>query len=379
MKKLLLIFTSFLISSFAFAQKCTDADLENVPGVWTSGIKGSVGLSGAEIVKAKSVTEIVDNMMRPNFQVPKGLVATYFSAFVGYNQYIGNNLAQYDYTNWFNHFMCYNDKVTKNPDSQIILRINFKDPGVVFSRDVLAGEWEENEKDHFGWLDNFPEQKNGIVYMKSTPDSAQFTYKPDRWLITYDGKLPYTFVTRFEYLQKLKEKLTKSFQKNIDDIKEYNPIRPKVEQEKEKEEALQKFKDEAAQGYGDWTNRYLQSYKTDEQKQEENIKSATETYQKSFQIVENLLKMPEKDLQKPAIVNSLGEFSGFSNEGEVGAHIIIKENPDYYNNKLAKGIPQVIFVSLTRYSGSGKQTYVTAYNSIIDRLDFEKLKALLGK
>ncbi|MEZ4740838.1 MAG: hypothetical protein R3B45_00020 [Bdellovibrionota bacterium] len=34
------------------------------------------------------------------------------------------------------------------------------------------------------------------------------------------------------YLQKSKEKLTKSFPKNIDDIKEFNPIRPKVEQEK---------------------------------------------------------------------------------------------------------------------------------------------------
>ena len=89
--------------------------------------------------------------------------------------------------------------------------------------------------------------------------------------------------------------------------------------------------------------------------------------------------MPEKELQKTAIVSDLGEFTAFSNEGDVGAHILIKENPEYYNSKLPKAVPQVIFVTLTRYDGSSKPNYITVYNEIMSRLDLEKLKGLLGK
>ena len=242
MKKLITILILVVSSNSIFAQTCTKADTENVPGVWKPGIKSTISLSGADLIKAKSVTPIADNMMRPGFEVPKGLEATYFSAYLGFNNNLGNNLAQYYYINRFNHFMCYNNQVTRNPDSQIILRITFNDPGIIFSRDVLPGEWQENEKDHFGWLDNFPDQKNGIIYTKATPDSAQFTRQPDRWLLTYDGKLPYAYVTRLEYLQKRKEKLDKSYIKENELTKSIYPIRPKAEQEKEKAEVLQKYR-----------------------------------------------------------------------------------------------------------------------------------------
>jgi hypothetical protein len=303
MKKISIVFVIVCITSFANAQNCSEADLENVPGAWKMGIKGSIGISGADLVKAKTVTSIADNMMRPGFQVPKGLVATYSTAFFGMNKYNGNDLAQYNYTDWFNHFMCYNKKVTMNPDAQIILRINFNDADIRFTHDAMVGEWEENEKDHFGWLDNFPVQKNGITYIKATPDSAHFTRKPDRWLLTYDGKLPYAYVSRLEYLQKLKTKLLQSIKKGADDIKRNNPIRSKAEQEKEKQDQLNKYKVDAANGGGDWTSQYLKNYRTDEQIQEENIKAVTEMYKKPLQVVEDFLKKPEKELSQTAIIN----------------------------------------------------------------------------
>ncbi|MEO6681733.1 MAG: hypothetical protein ABIN48_02820 [Ginsengibacter sp.] len=379
MKKISIILVLGCITFSTYAQNCSDADLDNVPGTWKPGIKSSIGISGADLEKAKSVTTIVDNMMRPGFQVPKGLVATYFAAYLEFNQYMGNNLAQYDYTDWFNHYMCYNNKPRVNPDAQVVLRISFNDPGVLFTHDAIVGEWEANEKDHFGWLDNFPEQKNGIIYMKATPDSAHFTRKPDRWLIAYDGKLPYAYVSRLEYLQKLKTKLLQSIKKGADDIKRNNPIRPKAEQEKEKQEALKKFKEDAANGKGDWSGRYLQNYRSDEQKQEANIKSITEMYQKPLQIVEAHLKKPEKELQQTAIINWNHEFDGFINEGDVGAVILVKENPDYFNKKLSKAVPQIIFVSLSRYDGSKKENYVSVYHEIIKRLDLQKLQGMLGK
>ena len=379
MKKISILLVLGCITFFTNAQNCTEADLEIVPGAWKPGMKGSINISGADLEKAKSVTGIADNMMRPGFQIPKGLVATYSTAFFGMNKYNGNNLAEYNYTDWFNHFMCYNKKVTMNPDAQVILRINFNDPGVLFTHDAIVGEWEENEKDYFGWLDNFPVQKNGITYIKATPDSAHFTRKPDRWLITYDGKLPYAYVSRLEYLQKLKTKLLQSIKNGADDIKRNNPIRSKAEQEKEKQEALKKFKEDAANGKGDWSGRYLQNYRSDEQIQEENIKAVTEMYKKPLQVVEDFLKKPEKELQQTAIIHWNHEFDGFINEGERGAVILIKENPDYFNKKLSKAVPQIIFVSLTRYDGSKKENYVSIYHEIIKRLDFQKLQGMLGK
>jgi hypothetical protein len=266
-----------------------------------------------------------------------------------------------------------------NPDAQIILRINFNDADIRFTHDAMVGEWEENEKDHFGWLDNFPVQKNGITYIKATPDSAHFTRKPDRWLLTYDGKLPYAYVSRLEYLQKLKTKLLQSIKKGADDIKRNNPIRSKAEQEKEKQDQLNKYKVDAANGGGDWTSQYLKNYRTDEQIQEENIKAVTEMYKKPLQVVEDFLKKPEKELSQTAIINWNHEFDGFINEGDVGAVILVKENPTYYNKNLAKAVPQLIFVSLTRYDGSKRTNYITVYNEIIKRLDLQKLQDMLGK
>jgi hypothetical protein len=379
MKKISILLVLGCFTFSTYAQNCSDADLENIPGEWKPGIKGTIGISGTDLIKATTVTSIADNMMRPGFQIPKGLVATYSTAYFGMNKYIGNDLVEYNYTDWFNHFMCYNNKPRVNPDAQVILRISFNNSGVLFTHDAIVGEWEENEKDRLGWLDNFPNQKNGITYIKATPDSAHFTRKPDRWLITYDGKLPYAYVSRLEYLQKLKTKLLQSIKKGADDIKANNPIRPKAEQEKEKQEALKKFKEDAANGKGDWTGRYLQNYRSDEQKQEANIKSITEMYQKPLQIVEEHLKKPEKELQQTAIINWNHEFDGFINEGDVGAVIIVKENPEYFNSKLAKAVPQLIFVSLTRYDGSKRTNYITVYNELIKRLDLQKLQAMLGK
>lgn len=363
----------------ATAQNCDDAALEKIPGKWKAGEKGSMGITGADLVKAKNVTAFADNMIRPGFEIPNGIIATYSTAFFGLNKYNGNDLVFYNYTDWFNHYMCYNNNQRVNPDAQIILRITFNDPDITFTHDVVPGDWDEKEKDRLGWLDNFPDQKNGIIYMKATPDSAHFTRKPDRWLITYDNKLPFAYVSRLEYLQMLKAKLLKSILKETENVKENNPIRPKAVQEKEKNDMLQKLKDDAAKGQGDWTNQYLRNYRTDEQIQEENIRAVTDMYKVPLQRAEAFLKKPESELQQPAIVIINGDFNGFLNEGERGAVILIKENRDYYNQKLAKAIPQVIFVSLTRYKGSYKQNYLDVYDNLRKRLDLQQLQAMLGR
>lgn len=379
MKKLVLIIGFIIGCNLAIAQKCNDAALENVPGTWKPGMIGSIGISGTDLVKAKSVTAIADNMIRPNFRIPKGISASYTTAYYGVNDYTGNDLKHYSYTNWFNDFMCHNDQVRMDPDSQIILRINFNDTDITFTREVLPGDWSENEKDHFGWLDNFPDQKNGIIYQKAIPDSAQFTDKPERWLITYDGKLPYKYVTRLEYLQKLKVKLEKAILKGSDDVKQNNPIRPKAQQEKEKEEQLKKIKTEAANGTGDWSIQFLRNYQTDEQILEVNIKGITEMYQIPLNKVNDYLKKPESELQKTAIISSNGEFNGFKNEGEVSAVILIKENQDYYDKKLSKAVPQVIFVSVTCYKRGKGVMYAPIYNTLLKHLDLVKLQGMLGK
>lgn len=379
MKKIFLIFGFVIFGNLLNSQNCNDVALENVPGTWKPGMIGSIGISGTDLVKAKSVTAVADNMIRPNFQIPKGIAASYTTAYYGIKDYGGNDLKQYSYTNWFNDFMCHNDKVKMDPDSQIILRINFNDTDIFFTRDVLPGDWGETEKDHFGWLDNFPDQEKGIIYMKATPDSAQFTEKPERWLLTHDGKLPYKYVTRLEYLQRLKDKLEKAILKGAEDVKQTNTVRPKAEQEKEKEEQLKKIKKDAANGTGDWTEQFLRNYRTDEQIQEANIKSITEMYQTPLIKVNDYLKKQESELQKTAIIISNGEFNGFLNEGDRGAVILIKENQEYYHKQLPKAVPQVIFVSLTRYTRGKSALYAPIYNTLVERLDLEKLQAMLDK
>ncbi len=375
--KRLLTLVAILVTACVYTQNCEGVALENIPGKWTPGLKSSIGISGAELVKARSVTDNLDNHFRTDYPAFKGLYAQYFSAFEDYNPYNGNDLAQYYYSLYFSGFYCHDNKVLANPDRYVSFRIKLNETGITFTHDALVGEWDENEKDHFGWIDNFPDQKDGVIYMKATPDSAQFTVKPERWLLTYQDKLPYAYVTRFEYLQALKSKLNKAAQKGIDDLKAMNPIRPKAEQDKEKEEALKKFKEDAANGLGDWTDRYLQNYRTDEQMQEENIRATTEMYNRPLQKVDDYLRRPDNELRTAAVISTISEFNGFINEGDIGAMIVVKGNPSYYDENIGKAVPQIIYVTLDM--NSKEEKYVSTYSNIIKRLDFEMLKNLLGK
>lgn len=378
MKQLLSLLFIFIFSLIkGFSQNCNSVTVSQLPGTWKEGMKNpSTGYAEAAVIaKAKKNMEAFHNLVRSKYS-PVGLQAAY--AFSRINKESNLKLYTYSYSLYFHPFSCNKNTVTPTFDFMGKLRM-FVNPGFFFQGGGLDFMVE---KDHlqYGWIDKIPVQKNGIWDFGEIDDvdgNATYTtdYKSHQWLITYDGKLPFQYVSRLEFLQKKKAGVQKEKQEAITDTKERIPIRPRAEQDKEKEDALKKIKEDAAKGRGDWTRQFLRNYQTDEQKQEEAIRKMNKYFDDQLHEIDVQLQLPEKELQQPAIMKNGAQ--GFVKEGETGVRILVKENPDYYNKKLPNSAVQLIMVNLScdfLYPALSK-----AYTDLTKAIDFTMLKNMLGK
>lgn len=363
----------------SFSQNCDPATVGQLPGNWKEGLRtGSAGYAEAAVIaKAKKITEAFHNSIKSEY-TPYGLQASYFYSRIEKEYHL--KLYNFSYSIGFHPFYCDKNAVKPQFEGDGGLRMTVN-PGIFFKGGGLDF-MSEKDKMHYGWVDKIPTQKNGVWDFgeidKVDGNVIRITdYKAHLWLITYDGKLPYQYVSRLEFLQKKKTGVQREKQKAIADIKERSPVRPKAEQEKEKEEQLKKIKEEAAKGYGDWTKTYLRNYQTDEQIQEEAIRKTSEYYDEQLRVIEQNLRIPEKELQQPAIMIEFQHFKGFAKEGETGARILVKENPDYYNKKLPGSATQLIMVSVGYDALSPVLT--KAAKDLMKAIDFSMLKNLPGK
>jgi hypothetical protein len=322
------------------------------------------------------VLTAIHNFIFPKY-TPRGTDALYNFIFANrMNLEVKNHAYQYLYTIYFDDYYCEdNILVKRKPPYLGALNIFANHPGVDFTRNVSGMFLTENERDHYGWLTKMPVLKNGIWFLGETSENTQWESETkEEWLITYDGKLPFEYVTRKEYLEKVKEKLALQLKESIAASKDVIQIRPKAEQEKEKNEMVEMFVKGSARA-----NKYLAEYKTDEQKLEESITKNKEEYTQKLAFVEKQLNLPETELKKTAIITSLtnSDFSGFAEENDQYALIIVKDNPAYFNPKLSKEVPQSFYLQwkFLNQIPALKQ----AYTDVMKNFDFAVLKNLVGK
>jgi hypothetical protein len=378
MKKIILLSMLYAFVGKTFAQNCNTDSIENLPGYWKENPSNeySQNLYKKFPLEAKVLGEIHKNVIK-NFK-PKGAEAFFAYTLVGsLNEDVLNHAYQYFYVTGPAPFYCAGNKVmaergpTRNKGY-----IYVNNPGTVFTREVMGNvALSEKQRDHYGWLTSMPEFKNGAWFLgEHDIDDKWEVERKAEWLVTYDGKLPFSYVTRKEYLEKVKEKLSIKLEQNIASTKDIVQIRPKAEQEKEKNDMVEMFVKGSARA-----NKYLAEYKTDEQKLEESIKKDKENYSEAIKIVNNYLAQPETELQKTAIITSLTstDFTGFARENDQYALIVVKDNPAYFNPKLAKDVPQTFYISWTlNYK---RPVVFKFYTDMMKNFDFAALKNLLGE
>ena len=146
--------------------------------------------------------------------------------------------------------------------------------------------------------------------------------KEYRWLITFNDTLPFSYVSRKEYLLIQKKRLEKS-------IKE-NP------------------------GEKEFLSQYMNN-------------------------INEYLQQPEEELSKTAICmwNEEERFEKFVEEGSGGSFIAIKPNTAYYRKNLPKSSPQFFYIAYKL--SHGDPVFETNMANIQAAVDFAKLKNMLGK
>jgi hypothetical protein len=383
MKKIILL-SAFCIPIFfgmgnCIAQNCTQASIMSTPGKWkqrpTSPMApGRIKKLPAEMKTCATIHDIISKKYSP-----KGVECEYEYVLIdGLNTEVKNHGYQFHYELGFEEYYCDGGVLTIVPTSAAPTHVSIfaNHPGVDFTRNVSGMFLTENERDHYGWIKNMPVFKDGVWFLGEETETGDYALaKKLGWLVTYDGKLPFEYVTRKEYLEKVKAKLALQLKENIAASKDVIQIRPKAEQEKEKNEMVEMFVKGSARA-----NKYLAEYKTDEEKLEESIKRNKEDYAEKLAVVEKQLKEPEAELKKTAIVNqqtTSDEFTVFAKENDPYAVIVVKDNPAYFNPKLPVTVPQLFYIKwVYEFKRPAMQQ---AYTGVMKNFDFVALKNLLGK
>jgi hypothetical protein len=223
--------------------------------------------------------------------------------------------------------------------------------------------------------------KNAFYYTDAIGSDAAATAagQTKMWLITANnGQLPFTPVSRKEYLTEAKAELV-SMVKSIEaGWKMKVPVRAAAAQEAERKAVIDQLK--SMYSGTDLNIRvrvYLTSYKTDEQFQKENIDRETAGFRATIRLMDSLMgRSGPAELAKPAIVSvAAADFHGFEDGGT--NYMLIRMNGAYFNNGLSDEKPQLFLVTW-HYDGANAST-AELDRQLTEKLDGQMLQEMLDK
>ena len=313
-----ILFVSLKLS----AQDCTETSLMQKPGIWKEGMKGSVsGISSADLDKEKKVVAVLHNMIKSKYN-PMGVEADFNGSYDRPDTEIPVNF--YNYNIYFMPYICENNiiKTAHETSTTLSIAANRFDGKIYETPD----ENNTSGEGYYGLL-KMPVEKDGCLYFEENASLGfGMNGKSRSWLITYDGKIPYAYVTRKEFLEKQKQMLLKAMPGSTENSKE------------------------------------------------------SIDYKNALTKIETLMKMPAGELAQPAIVkrdpNDYLSYL-FTTDDDSFGRVLIKPNPGYFNSKLSRSTPQFFVVNIT---GNEKDNIAAkVISDVIRVIDFSALKNMLGK
>jgi hypothetical protein len=322
--------TLLLITFCSFSQDCTPEALAKKPGNWKLGIAGSTPrVTAAELVKEKATLAKIHAMMTTGYK-PMGAQAFYANSFTGPDPNSGKNwiAGYFHYSLYVLRFFCDNSSTDKskfsiNPSTATTLNITAN--AIQQLNVLMACQLPDDDMRGYLKLERMPEKKNGYYYMGEQTVGDSHLPKPIkeyRWLITYGDTLPFSYVSRKDYLILTKKRLEKTIQENGNSSGYYTSFMNKI---------------------NEW------------------------------------LKKDDAELSAPAICmwNDEERFNGFVAGGTRGSFIAVRPNMAYYKKNLPRSTPQ--FFSVVYKVAESSDVEVNNMNDIRKAVDFTLLKNMLGK
>ena len=367
MKFLALLF-GILLSLASLAQDCDVESLLQKPGIWEETGGSISGITTADLAREKKVEAFIHSMIKSKYP-PMGLKIKFGGAYESSYPFMPVN--SYYYHIMAFHFYCEENTIKTVTESATTFQI-YANKFEVDIYDTAHGNRALAEG--FNVIHNLPAEKDGYWYFKEKDENIGFgmSGKSNAWLVTYDGKLPFAFVTRKEFLEKKKINLTNSIQEAAvglkDDLKN-------LEKEKGLEEVEYKNDPEKLA-------KYLRGYNYTKDKYEKFLADNEKKYKPEFDKIEKLLKMSPEELNQKAIVKldpnaELDASYLFTDDNDPFCEILIKPNPGYFNKKLPRSSPQFFWVNVT---WDNNEPILSKFREdIMKSVDFIALKNMLGK
>ena len=365
--KYVLISCILFISLNLSAQDCTEASILQKPGIWKEGMKGSVsGIPAADLEKERKVVAALHNLIKTKY-TPMGVEADFNGSYDRPDAEIPVN--NYNYNIYFIHYFCENNIIKTAHETSTTLSIAANR----FDGKIYETPDENNTSgEGYYFLINMPVEKDGCFYFEEAASLGfGMTGKSRNWLITYDGKLPYAYVSKKEFLEKQKHMLLTAMPKSIESSKE---SLKQNEEEKVRKQEEYKNDPEKLQRY--MKNTYL--YNKD--RFEKDVIRTEQNYKNALTKIETLLKTPSGELEQPAIVkqdpNDYLSYL-FTTDDDAFGKVLIKPNPGYFNGKLSRSSPQFFLLNVT---GNEKEIIAAkVMTDVMKNFDFTALKNMLGK
>jgi hypothetical protein len=305
------------------AQDCTQEALRKKTGTWKAGLKGSTyQVTAADLTRERAVLADIHKMVSTNFK-PMGCEITYANTFSTQPYFLAD---PYHYSMYVLRFLCdptSADKTKSYVDVSTPTTVNITANAIYNLNTLYASDLRDDFRGYLK-LNVKPIKTDGFYFLgeEVVGDShLENKIKEYRWLITYDDKLPFSYVSRKEYLLIQKERLEKRI----------------------------------AESSGE--EKFLKPYLTR---------------------IDDFLKKDVGQLAMPAICRWNDEelFEGFVEEGTKGSFIAVKPNLEYYK-KLPRSSPQ--FFSVVYKISHGDPVFEDNMAAIKKAVDFKALQNMLGK
>lgn len=328
MKSLILLSAIWFLSIPAFPQDCSQEILAKKTGTWKAGQQGSIqNVTASDLAKEKSVLANIHKMISSAYQ-PMGCQVSYSTA---YGKVVSDGQVfkadPYYYAMYILRYLCDKNSPDKSDyyvDVSTTTKVNIV-ANVIYSLNLYAANIPDDDFRGYFKLEKRPEKKDGYYYLgeKVVGDShLENKIMEYQWLITYNDTLPFTYVSRKEYL---------------------------LIQQKRLEKTLKESPGEKA---------YSQRF---------------------FDNISKELTKPENELSQPAICmwNEEERFEGFVEEGTRGSFIAVKPNMEYYQKNLPLSSPQ--FFTVVYKLSQGNPVFEANISAIKEAVDFAALRSMLGK
>lgn len=318
-----------LSATSVFSQDCTKELLRQKPGKWKAGPQGSItNVASADLVKEKAVIGAIHKMVSGNYK-PTGCEISYSTVFGKHLSAAQSWIADpYHYAMYVLRYLCDEQSADKSKfyvDYSTPTTVNITANAMYWLNTLFAAQLPDDDIRGYLKLKTMPVKKDGYYFMGEEvvgDGHLANKIKEYRWLITYNDTLPFSYLSRKEYLLIQKKRLEKTV----------------------KESPSEKG--------------YLEKY---------------------FKNINDYLTKPESELSKPAICNWNEEerFEKFVEEGSRGSFVAVKPNPAYFRKNLAKSSPQ--FFTVVYKISHGDPVFEDNIEAIKKSVDFAALKGLLGK